>query len=300
MVDKDLKSLCAEYERTTGPLSDEVADLLCPLLARNVADAYSAQPEAGVPRGILIARVAAIAGLDLAALAELHLSDLLLAERCLAGETRAVRALDDMLATTVRDVIRSKLSLTQVQTEEVMQLVRVRMLVATAERPARLASYRAQGKLSAWARVVALRIALDANVKSVDETESLVQAAALDLDDPELRLLCERYGPLLRDAIERSVRILSRRERTLLKMSIVDALTIDQIGAIYTCHRATAARWVSAAREALIAHAREQFCALAKASESDFISIVRALPSYLDVSLERILREPTQLSTAAT
>ena len=49
---------------------------------------------------------------------------------------------------------------------------------------------------------------------------------------------------------------LDQRQRNVLQMNLVQGLSIDEVGRVYAVHRATAARWVSAAREQLVSQTR--------------------------------------------
>jgi RNA polymerase sigma-70 factor (ECF subfamily) len=165
-------------------------------------------------------------------------------------------------------------------------------------------AYNATGQLAAWARVVAVRVAYnlldDARAHTAADIEdSLVQAAIESHEDPELQVLLARYTPVLSRAMELAVTQLTNKERALLRMSLVDALSIDHIAAIYNCHRATAARWLRSAKETLAERARQAFCQLAETSDADFYSIMRALPGYVDVSLERLLAPALDQASAS-
>jgi RNA polymerase sigma-70 factor (ECF subfamily) len=67
-------------------------------------------------------------------------------------------------------------------------------------------------------------------------------------------------------------------------------LNVDEIGSLYDVHRATAARWVAAARERLGTRIRDELAAQLKIDVAEVDSIVRLVQSRIDVSLERVLR----------
>ncbi|MFY0535968.1 hypothetical protein [Nannocystis pusilla] len=77
-----------------------------------------------------------------------------------------------------------------------------------------------------------------------DDGELLEQAAVAD--DPEIVMLRERCRDELRAALRAAVAALDSRERTLLRLSLRDRLTVDQLGALFHVHRSTAARWLKA------------------------------------------------------
>ena len=90
-------------------------------------------------------------------------------------------------------------------------------------------------------------------------------------------------------AIRAALVELTARERTLLRYSLIDDLTLDEIGAIYTTHKSTVSRWLARTRERLWELARDKL-AIQLAGQTDQISsLVRGLRDSLDLSLERLL-----------
>jgi RNA polymerase sigma-70 factor (ECF subfamily) len=116
----------------------------------------------------------------------------------------------------------------------------------------------------------------------------MLEARAPD-DDPELAYMKATYRAAFKAAFQEALESLQGRERTLLKQQIVDGLGIDELGALYDVHRATAARWVAAAREKLLVRTRRTFMLRARISSDECESIMRMVRSQLDVSLHRRL-----------
>ena len=65
--------------------------------------------------------------------------------------------------------------------------------------------------------------------------------------------------------------------------------TVDDLGALYQVHRATAARWIGAARERLAEETRRQMIEQLGIQPADYDSILRLIHSQLDVSVTRVL-----------
>jgi RNA polymerase sigma-70 factor (ECF subfamily) len=108
-------------------------------------------------------------------------------------------------------------------------------------------------------------------------------------DDPELAYMKAAYRASFKTAFQEALESLLPRERTLLKQQIVDGLGIDELGALYQVHRATAARWVQSAREKLLTRTRRTFMLNARISSDECESIMRLVRSQLDMSLHRRL-----------
>jgi len=155
----------------------------------------------------------------------------------------------------------------------------------------RILEYRGSGDLRAWLRVTAMRAALKLLRKENRETptdDALLEARAHE-DDPELAYMKAAYRASFKVAFQEALESLHARERTLLKQQIVDGLGIDELGALYQVHRATAARWVQSAREKLLTRTRRAFMLNARISSDECESIMRMVRSQLDISLHRRL-----------
>ena len=87
---------------------------------------------------------------------------------------------------------------------------------------------------------------------------------------------------------------LSDREKNLLRQSAIDGLSIDDLAALYRVHRATCARWLEAAREALFSDTRRRLIDEAGIAEAECDSIIRLVQSQLHVTLRRVLAPDEQ------
>jgi RNA polymerase sigma-70 factor (ECF subfamily) len=224
-------------------------------------------------------------------LATARVEDLWVACGCAAGEPRALAAIEARYFPDV-DVALGKMGLSAERRDEVKQGLRRLLFVGDAAAPARIAEYRGTGDLRAWLRVTAMRAALKLLRKEGRETpasdDAILEARTHD-DDPELAYMKAAYRASFRAAFQEALESLHPKERTLLKQQIVDGLGIDELGALYQVHRATAARWVTSAREKLLGRTRRTFMLRARISSDECESIMRMVRSQLDVSLHRRL-----------
>jgi len=221
----------------------------------------------------------------------LFLGDLLLAELAVAGESTAVRIFTD-LSDAVIPVALARSRVPRSWSDEVGQRLRTRLLVAEDGQP-HLLRYSGRGPLRAWLKVAALRTGLDLLRRQGKEQtlEERVLSAAPGSDDPELRFLRTHYAGQFKEALDASMATLSDRDRRLLKMRIVDDLNIDEIGTLHGVHRATAARWLEAAREALGKGVRRHLEHELAVKREDLDSVLRLIRSRIDLSLDRRLAE---------
>jgi RNA polymerase sigma-70 factor (ECF subfamily) len=219
------------------------------------------------------------------ALAELHAGDLYLAVACLEGDRTALAAFDKEFLGRVPSVVR-RIAKSDSAVDEVAQQVRVLIL---AGEPARLGQYSGRGPLHGWVRAVALNAALMAqrpkkeNVHpghDLSDRAELVEGAL----DPETDLARQRHRPQFQAALDGALATLTARERNLLRAYFVDDMSIDQLGVRFRVHRATAARWLQAARERLLAETRRRVGELVALTPSEFASLAALLKSQLTLS----------------
>lgn len=222
-------------------------------------------------------------------LEELRAADLYLACACLAGDTVALATLDAKIITGIDKAV-AGVDASPAFIDEVRQAVREKLLVGAAPR---LAEYSGHGSLLAWARTVAVRLALNLKREVVrevadDEVLSAMPFAGRDL---ELDYVRAQHREDFVAALVESLKALDQRQRNLLRLSYVDRLSIDQLGAMYGAHRATAARWLTDARNELLTGTRARLAERLRLTQSDLTSLLEALRSNLEISLGPLLRD---------
>lgn len=227
-------------------------------------------------------------------------ADLYLAAACAAGDTVAIARVDAMLPGVVRPAL-ARLGLPQSDDDEIVQRVRVALMVSDEKGARGIAGYSGRGDLRAYLRAVAVRLALKRLERESgvpgggapaptdpgpDEVLAMLPAAE---DSPETRLLKERCRDEVRSAFDAALASLSPRERTILRQHHVDGLTIDQLARLHGVHRATCARWIEAARAGLLRRIRRRLRDAVGLDERELDSVIGLVRSQLDLSLSRLL-----------
>jgi RNA polymerase sigma-70 factor (ECF subfamily) len=216
-------------------------------------------------------------------------SDLYLASACAEGDPGALRIFDEHFVGRI-DVVTARFAMSPTLLDEVRQRVRVKLLVGT---PPAIAGFRGGGPLLAWVRVTAARVAVDVAAAArvpdlVPESEMLDVLVSRDAN-PEIETVKRLYRERFQEALESSLAELAARDRTLLRLHLVDGLNIEAIGAIYRVHRATVARWLVAIRARVFAGLRERFALTSPASTSQMRSLVNLFREDIHLSARRLL-----------
>jgi RNA polymerase sigma-70 factor, ECF subfamily len=229
-----------------------------------------------------------------ARLRALKAEDLYLACACALGVPAAVAALDDVYLSQVK-VFLGRTKPTPDFIDEVRQALRVKLLVASFGAPPKITEYSGRGPLTSWLRVVAIRAAADlqrgAAARPREDDEEAAEALAVDWD-PEFSHLKERYRVEFKEAFQIAFAQLTSKQRNVLRLHVVDGLSIDQIGVILRVHRSTAARWIASTREVILAHAQRLLEERLRLRPGEFESLARLLRSQLDLSVTRLLKSP--------
>jgi len=220
-----------------------------------------------------------------------NVEDLYLACGCARSDRVALETLEqETLPIVARGIV--KLAPSEDARSELIQMLREQMLVARDGTPG-IAAYDGRAPLAIWLRVCAARLGMRQAAR--DQRNELLDDDRLDelapgVPDPQLAYLQQHYGAQFRTAFREAVATLAPRERNLLRHSVLDALSIDQIAAIYHVHRATAARQLKQIRETLVATTRERMRVALGVGETELDSIFRVLVSMADVTLRELLR----------
>lgn len=226
-----------------------------------------------------------------ARLAELAAGDLWLVTGCVGRLDVAVTAFEELYREVWREVA-VQLKKPPRDMEDTAQAVLARLLVGSPTDGPLLARFGARGRLRAWLRTLAVREALAAEKargRTVSLEDAAVGALALDGLGAELEHVKQGYANEFREAFREALGELTPKERNLLRYSLIDGLSIDQIGALYGSHRATAARWLAAVRAKLREATQRRLAARLAVGETEVASVMRLIASRLDATLDGVL-----------
>lgn len=216
-------------------------------------------------------------------------AELTLAAAVTAGDPAAIREFETRYLVPVRSQLRA-MNLGAEDIADIEQALRVKLLVGEDGAPARLVRYAGQGKLGGLVRVAAVREALTLlRRKKTTTSEDWLEELSSPEDDPELVQLKARHRVEFKSAFEEAVRRLSPREHTMLRLHLVRQHSIDHIGAVYGVHRATAARWIDAAKTRLRTETTRILAERFDLRGPELERVVGLIESRIELSIERLL-----------
>lgn len=298
-------------------------------LAERLAAARAAWPGVSLAPRAFAAHLGAIlarAEEEQRTVEDLNTDDLYVACACARGDAAAVQACDERFAPEIRRAL-GRMGLADPAIDELRQALREKLFVADAQQgPCRpvdpatrpqaagpgpcsasalagpapkepyIAAYSGRGRLGGWMRVIAVHLALKSfrgqhrhRPFDEEELEQMVSAPELAGLSPEQEHMKVLYRAEFKEAFREAVGTLSDRDRALLRQHYLEGQNIDAIGEAFAVHRATAARWINKAREALIDAVRRTIVQHCRLDPESYESVVQLVRSQLDVSIRRLL-----------
>lgn len=220
----------------------------------------------------------------------LRAGDLLLAYACARGDEEAIAVLEREFIGPAIAPLRKNRSFARI-IEELEPVLLQKLVVAEPGQAPKISTYSGTAPLASWVRTVALRTAVSLQRR---EREPLAEDDELERErisgsDPELDFIQRRYRPAFNRAFRDALAGLPARDRTLLRMNLVEGLSIDQLAPVFRVHRSTAARWIARAKAELLDGVRRRLAEAIRIDRSELNSLMRALRSQLEVSLTRLL-----------
>jgi RNA polymerase sigma-70 factor (ECF subfamily) len=279
----------------SGSAAEVPRDTADRLLAEVLRTARAAWPSVELEDDVFVAHLARHLpdGVPLeTALRQTNTDDLYLACACAQGDLRAIAAFESHCLGVVDSAV-SRHGVGSDIVAEVKQAVRERALVGGSA-PPRIAGFSGRGDLRGWVRVMATResilLAKRARREMPVDDEELLHAFVTP-GDAELDRAKQEYAGEFKRAFDAALQSLPAREQTLLRQHVIDGLSIDQLGALYHVHRATAARNLERARQAVLSATRAQMMGRLKVRPSELDSILRMIRSKLEITLRGLGRK---------
>ena len=223
-------------------------------------------------------------------------TDIFLAAALVGGDDEAVRVFDTEVVQDVQAAVRRYGD--DDFRAEVLQRLRVHLLVADNNATPRISRYDGRASLRSWVGICAVRLALymlrgERNQRDLGEQWSTT-IAELPTGDPALDHVKSRYAETFRSALLTASEKLTKRERAMLRLRFAHGASVDEIAATYAVHRVTAWRWLSGARDALLEHALAELRLAIPADDVSLGSLLTLVQSRIDLSVVGLFKEEAE------
>jgi RNA polymerase sigma-70 factor, ECF subfamily len=224
-------------------------------------------------------------------LAALPAEDLFLAWACGLGSPEALATFDrDTLSGARFAVVRTKLS-SAIDVDEVLQALRVHLLVSSDGKPARIGSYEGIGSLEKWVQTAAIRLAIShaRRLRPVAPDAEFLSELEIATGDAELDLIRMNFRKEFRAVFPQVLAALEPDDRTLLRLYFLDDVSLEAIGKLYSVHKSSISRRLSRVRGHVLVATRERMQVVLRVDEAQLDSLMRLVEGDLDLSLETFL-----------
>jgi RNA polymerase sigma-70 factor (ECF subfamily) len=270
------------------------------LIAGLCDEAEAAWPDVYLPRATFAAKLnAVLAETGTTAATDLYHVDLYLAVACSAGDPAAIAAFSRRYLENVAHYVRRFADHVALFDEVRAQLEDKLLFAAEAGHPPRIAQYAGRGPLEAWVALAAQRSLLSmlrarGSVSRSDPTEGLweVWTATADLE----RDLSQRYAETIKEALRLVVQSLPVRQRMILRLSIVEDVSLSQIARMLKVNQSTISRTFHLSLDRVNEELRTKLKAIHGMRDSEVESVVRELRSRIDLSLSGVFADPPELA----
>ncbi|MCY1015045.1 sigma-70 family RNA polymerase sigma factor [Pyxidicoccus sp. MSG2] len=224
----------------------------------------------------------------------LSLVELYLTCACLQGMTSAQEAFERNYLAKLPAKLRG-LKQPDAMIDDVCQITRVKLLVATPESAPRIGDYTGRGALLSWVLVIAGRTAskLRAAEKPApdDSSEEIIKVLPGQGIDPELDVMKRRHHSEFRQAVREAASTLSPDERHLLRLHFSDQLSTYELASLFRVNQSTISRWLKSARQRVYEETRSRLQERLGLSTPGFKSFLAFIGSQLDLNISQILEE---------
>ncbi|MDX2092785.1 MAG: hypothetical protein SFX73_33270 [Kofleriaceae bacterium] len=216
------------------------------------------------------------------------LADIALAFAAGTGVVSAVRELTTRVEAPLLAAV-ARAGYPRTIAEDATQEALILLLVGADASPPALLTFRGRASLVTWAKTIALRLAAKQHAALAAARTRDEQGGAPVFEvvpDGVARTLRKELRGAVERAFTASVATLSLFDRELLRATIIEGQTIDQLAGRHEVHRATAARWIGRARGALDNALRAALAKDLALSEAEVSSVLRAVQTSLVLPLD--------------
>jgi RNA polymerase sigma-70 factor (ECF subfamily) len=219
-------------------------------------------------------------------------ADLFIACACSLGLPQALHAFRRHYRNAIAQAI-GRIDPSDTFLDDVVQALALKLFVRAGEAAPGIAQYRGRSTLRGWLSTAAARTALNLRrTKAEQEHEEMRSgmAAVESRANPEILLLKARCKSEFESSIRAVLAAMPAEQRTLLLLQIADGLTLPQLAARQRVSRATVARRLAAAREALFEGTRRELRQRLRLTASEYESLIALIRSQLEVDLATLVR----------
>lgn len=215
------------------------------------------------------------------------LGDLFLACACAGNVPGALQAFRERMFPVVVLALRP-FDESEAFAEEVFQRLSGSLFVSAIPAQGKITRYRGQGSLAGFVATSARRIALRLSTDSARfQGEAELVHHFSQFEEQETSLLKLRYRDTFNRALAVALRGLSRRERLVLRMNLVERVSTTRIAAIYRVSQPTVSRWIQRSAKNIFAAVKGLVCDELAIDTRELESLLLLVRSQIDITISQ-------------
>jgi RNA polymerase sigma-70 factor, ECF subfamily len=226
------------------------------------------------------------------ALLKIHATDLYLACGCALGLDAARCQFAEKYLSRIDSYLK-RFQDSAIRPDDVRREVEDTLLFGRKDSRARIGQYSGRGPLENFvataARNAALTLLRAQKHGASDEFNALASQLVSPPEGSE-SFVAARYEAVVRDALRDALVRLDRRQRTIVRLHLVQGVSQTQIARMLKVNQSTVSRSLDQAVQEIYRQIRSRLRELEGMNESEMQSIIRDVRSRIDLSLSRILR----------
>lgn len=224
----------------------------------------------------------------------LRVADLYLACACAEGVPAALEAFEGHALEQVRTTLRRHRD-SEAEIDELLQVLRIKLFIGGSPGRVvapRILDYSGRGSLRKWTITVALRALLNLRRATRREAPSradeLVERLTLR-GDVDLELVRLRHALQFKRALAAALGELSPEDRNLLRLVVVEGVTLERLGRLRGLHKSNVSRQLARARRTLRSAVRARLTRELGLRSAETDSLLRLLVPGASISLRAFL-----------
>ncbi len=227
------------------------------------------------------------------AVSRLHTKDLYLAYACSQRVSPALEEFTERYLSRL-DTSLKQFSDSSVRPEDVRRELEDGLLFGRNDSPARIGQYTGRGPLERFVKTAARNAAVtlirgQRHTAASDDFDALASKLAAPPAGSE-SFVAARYEAVVREALRTALLALDRRQRMIVRLHLLQSVTLTQIARMLQVNQSTVSRALAAAVDVIHGEIRQQLQELEGMNESEMKSVIRDVRHRIDLSLSRILR----------
>lgn len=172
--------------------------------------------------------------------------------------------------------------------DEVYQRLSETLFVNGPGEPGKIARYAGTGPLAGFVGTAARRIGLRmATAAARFQGEDALKQQFAEVHEHETALLKMRHREAFSDALSVALRQLTRRDRLILRLNLVERVSTTRIAEMYKVNQSTVSRWIQRSAQSIFATVKDLVCDELEIDTREMQSLLLLVRSQIELTMSQ-------------